>query len=317
MSVCLFFFAFYLSNLLIFIFLSYIRCKREFCYICGETILSAPIHYSTSACAGLQFSEVIELTTRAKIAQYARLAAMPVVVVGAAALALVVVPLSAAIYGVYALKKRSDRHRRYRIHRGNTYHRNLRQHNRRRSQTDGDYGPEYKISVYGVAGVGKFSIISQLFWNTFLVERDYSITGSYRKEFVIDNQVALLDILDTSWHDDYPQDRDFDLSSYFVLVYSITSRSSFDKVNTFIELILRAKYNSYFPPAVLVGNKCDLEEDRQVNTQEGQELARTCDMLFLETSAKSRISIEEAFFGLIRAARRPRFVRSKDEIEPG
>lgn len=52
----------------------------------------------------------------------------------------------------------------------------------------------------------------------------------------------------------------------FLLVYSITSRQSFDEITTFQQQILRVKDKDYFP-MVVVGNKCDLEGEREVTRQ--------------------------------------------------
>jgi len=49
----------------------------------------------------------------------------------------------------------------------------------------------------------------------------------------------------------------------FLLVYSITSRQSFEEITTFQQQILRVKDKDYFP-MVVVGNKCDLENEREV-----------------------------------------------------
>jgi GTPase KRas protein len=49
----------------------------------------------------------------------------------------------------------------------------------------------------------------------------------------------------------------------FLLVYSITSRNSFEDISTFYQYILRAKDLDYFP-VIIVANKCDLEYERQV-----------------------------------------------------
>lgn len=50
----------------------------------------------------------------------------------------------------------------------------------------------------------------------------------------------------------------------FLLVYSITSKQSFDEITTFQQQILRVKDKDYFP-MVVVGNKCDLESEREVS----------------------------------------------------
>jgi GTPase KRas protein len=50
----------------------------------------------------------------------------------------------------------------------------------------------------------------------------------------------------------------------FLLVYSITSRQSFEEITTFQQQILRVKDKDYFP-MVVVGNKCDLEGERDVS----------------------------------------------------
>jgi GTPase KRas protein len=51
----------------------------------------------------------------------------------------------------------------------------------------------------------------------------------------------------------------------FLLVYSITSRNSFEEISTFYQQILRVKDKDVFP-IILVANKCDLEHERQVST---------------------------------------------------
>jgi GTPase KRas protein len=73
----------------------------------------------------------------------------------------------------------------------------------------------------------------------------------------------------------------------FLCVYSITSRSSFEAITNFREQILRVKDEESYP-MVIVGNKCDLQKDREVSTSEGRELAKSFDAPFVETSAKLR-----------------------------
>merc|ERR1711916_133607 len=83
----------------------------------------------------------------------------------------------------------------------------------------------------------------------------------------------------------------------------ITSRSSFDEVATFREQIIRVK-DADSVPMVLVGNKSDLETDRQVSTAEGGDLAKSYNIPFMETSAKTRTNVEESFFELVREIRK-------------
>jgi GTPase KRas protein len=89
----------------------------------------------------------------------------------------------------------------------------------------------------------------------------------------------------------------------FILVYAINSRSSFDEIHDFRAQILRVK-DKESVPSVLVGNKCDLENERQVTTQEGEDLAKSWNCPFFETSAKTRVNVEESFFQLVREIRK-------------
>jgi len=122
---------------------------------------------------------------------------------------------------------------------------------------------------------------------------------------VIGDETCILDILDTAGQEEYSAMRDqyMRTGQGFVMVYSITSRSSFDEITTFHEQILRVKDQDYVP-ILLAGNKCDLARERQVTTIEGQELARSFGCPFVETSAKARINVEEAFHGLVKEIRK-------------
>ena len=137
--------------------------------------------------------------------------------------------------------------------------------------------------------------------------RSQGFEDSYRKQCVIDEEVALLDVLDTAGQEEYGyvfSHRQFVieflllkiisplylmmkayrellyeliLSAFhsamreqymrtgegFLLVYSITSRNSFEEISTFHQQILRVKDQDTFP-VIVVANKCDLEYERQV-----------------------------------------------------
>jgi len=163
---------------------------------------------------------------------------------------------------------------------------------------------EYKIVVVGGGGVGKSALTIQLIQNHFIDEYDPTIEDSYRKQVTIDGETSLLDILDTAGQEEYSAMRDqyMRTGQGFLLVYAITSRGSFDEINAFREQILRVKDADHVP-MVLCGNKCDLASERQVQTAEGQETAKNFSCPFLETSAKTRTNVDEAFFNLVREIR--------------
>ena len=164
---------------------------------------------------------------------------------------------------------------------------------------------EYKLVIVGGGGVGKSALTIQLIQNHFIDEYDPTIEDSYRKQVTIDDETCLLDILDTAGQEEYSAMRDqyMRTGQGFVCVFAITSRSSFDEINSFRNQILRVK-DADQVPMVLVGNKADLESERQVTTTEGQDLGKSFGCPFMETSAKTRVNVEEAFYSCVREIRK-------------
>jgi len=163
---------------------------------------------------------------------------------------------------------------------------------------------EYKLVIVGGGGVGKSSLTMQLVSNQFVDEYDPTIEDSYRKELVVDDETAMLDILDTAGQEEFSsmQDQWMRDGKGFLLVYNITSRPTFDEVSVLHDKILRTKEQSKVP-IVLVGNKCDLKDERQVEYTEGAELAKQWGCAFFEASAKIKLNNEACFFELVRAIR--------------
>jgi len=112
--------------------------------------------------------------------------------------------------------------------------------------------------------------------------------------------VALLDILDTAGQDEFSsmQDQWMRDGKGFLLVYNITDKTSFDNVSALRDKILRTK-DAQKVPIVLVGNKCDLVNERVVDTEEGKNLASQWGCPFFETSAKEKINNEVCFDALV------------------
>lgn len=165
-------------------------------------------------------------------------------------------------------------------------------------------GTEYKLVVVGADGVGKSALTIQLIQNHFVDEYDPTIEDSYRKQVVIDGETCLLDILDTAGQEEYSAMRDqyMRTGEGFLCVFAINNTKSFEDIHHYREQIKRVK-DSEDVPMVLVGNKCDLPS-RTVDTKQAQDLARSYGIPFIETSAKTRQGVDDAFYTLVREIRK-------------
>ncbi|KAM7166415.1 GTP-binding protein Rit2 [Macrochelys suwanniensis] len=164
---------------------------------------------------------------------------------------------------------------------------------------------EYKVVMLGAGGVGKSAMTMQFISHRFPDYHDPTIEDAYKTQVRIDDEPAYLDILDTAGQAEFTAMRDQYMrgGEGFIICYSITDRQSFQEAAEFKELIYRVRH-TYDIPLVLVGNKIDLEEFRQVSTEEGMSLAREYSCSFFETSAALRFYIDDVFHGLVREIRR-------------
>jgi len=177
---------------------------------------------------------------------------------------------------------------------------------------------EYKIVVLGGGGVGKSALTIRLVTDNFLDEYDPTIEDSYRKQVMIDDETALLDILDTAGQEEFSsmQDQWMRDGQGFLLVYNITSRATFDEVSTLYDKILRTKDTDNVP-IVLVGNKCDLKDERDIEYIEGADLAKSWGCSFFETSAKIKLNNEACFFELVRNIRKTKTDKPGNNTKKG
>lgn len=165
---------------------------------------------------------------------------------------------------------------------------------------------EYKLVVLGSGGVGKSALTVQFVQGIFVEKYDPTIEDSYRKQVEVDGSQCMLEILDTAGTEQFTAMRDLYMKNGqgFVLVYSITAQSTFNELQALREQILGVK-DADSVPLMLVGNKSDLEDERVVGKDQGQSLAKVFgNCAFLETSAKSKINVNEIFFDLVRQINR-------------
>lgn len=169
----------------------------------------------------------------------------------------------------------------------------------------------WRVAVLGDGGVGKTALAVQFTLNCFVETYDPTIEDAYRKQLVVDNKMCFVEVIDTAGQEEYATLRDQWVreGQGFILVYSIASRSTFDRLEVFRQSMRRVKRGD--PIFMLVGNKCDKTYEREVSKEEGQLLARQFGCEFIETSAKTAQNVERLFTTLVRA------LRATKQIEAG
>nr|XP_002121901.1 ras-related protein O-RAL isoform X2 [Ciona intestinalis] len=163
----------------------------------------------------------------------------------------------------------------------------------------------HKVIMVGSGGVGKSALTLQFMYDEFVEDYEPTKADSYRKKVVLDGEDAQIDILDTAGQEDYAAIRDnyFRSGEGFLCVFSITDSSSFDDTQDFREQILRVKgvdsTTAGSIPFLLVGNKSDLETNRQVSQADAQQFADKMGVQYVETSAKTRNNVDKVFYDLM------------------
>ncbi|KAH0793267.1 small GTP-binding protein [Histomonas meleagridis] len=159
----------------------------------------------------------------------------------------------------------------------------------------------YKIVVLGTGGVGKSALSIQFVKGEFVVDYEPTIEENHKKTFVVDNKSIQVEILDTAGMEtiDHLRQTSLRAGQGFLLIYSIDDHHSFDRVSEIYEDLLTTK-NVSSVPLVICGNKCDLENQREVQTQEGKDLAERLHGKFYETSAKTKENVNQVFSEIVR-----------------
>jgi small GTP-binding protein len=155
----------------------------------------------------------------------------------------------------------------------------------------------YKILLLGDSSVGKTCFLLRYADDTFNDNHISTIGLDYRLKMVnLDNdKIVKMQIWDTAGQDRF---RAITKNYYkgahgIILMYDITSQVSFNNIKNWVSQI--KENTSDKVKIVLVGNKCDIENQRKIPTEEGEKLAKEYSLKFFETSAKKNICIEETF----------------------
>jgi Ras-related protein Rab-2A len=148
----------------------------------------------------------------------------------------------------------------------------------------------------GDSGVGKSCLLLRFTDNRFQPIHDTTIGVEFgSRTLIVDKMSIKLQIWDTAGQESF---RSITRSYYrgaagALLVYDITRRESFEHLQRWY-----SEARSHASPEmvmILIGNKVDLEQRRVVSTKEGSDFAQVNGMLFIETSAKQSLNVDNAF----------------------
>ncbi|XP_039600810.1 ras-related and estrogen-regulated growth inhibitor-like [Polypterus senegalus] len=155
-----------------------------------------------------------------------------------------------------------------------------------------------RVVVLGQGAVGKTAMTVRFITKRFIGEYDPTLETIYRHETSISGDVVHFEILDTAGQEEDTLliEEKIKWGDGFIIVYSVTDRCSFDEVMRLCFLVNHIhssskKGNSDPPPMVIVANKRDLQFDRMVSTEDGENLSKTLKQPFYEIS--TRDSCEE------------------------
>ena len=165
---------------------------------------------------------------------------------------------------------------------------------------DDGYDILFKIILVGDTSVGKTNIINKYIKNEFREDFYATIGVEFsHKKFVVDNRKIKAQIWDTAGQERYKAIT----RAYYkgakgaFIVYDITRKETFDDVDKWRNELISSCNKEV--TIMLIGNKCDLEDQREISKEQGEEKAKSFGFSFLETSAFSGENLENGFKMLI------------------
>jgi small GTP-binding protein len=167
------------------------------------------------------------------------------------------------------------------------------------SEVKEDY--KFKVVVIGDSGVGKTNLIKRFITNTFSDNSKATVGVEFiTKSYKINNQIFKIELWDTAGQERYKSIT----AVYYkgakgaLVVYDTTSKMSFNNIDKWLAEIKDKTSNDL--KLMIIGNKIDLKEFREVSNEQATEKAKTLGIPIMETSALDATNVKEAFNDLIR-----------------
>jgi len=165
---------------------------------------------------------------------------------------------------------------------------------------DQNFDYMFKLLIIGNSSVGKTSFLFRYADDSFTSAFVSTVGIDFKVKTVFRNDKRVkLQIWDTAGQERY---RTITTAYYrgamgFILMYDITNEDSFNAVQDWITQIKNYSWDN--AQIILVGNKCDMEDERAVVPDRGRQLAESLNVEFFETSAKDNINVRETFERLV------------------
>ncbi|CAM4729531.1 hypothetical protein ABG768_002863 [Culter alburnus] len=163
----------------------------------------------------------------------------------------------------------------------------------------GDFGNplrKFKLVFLGEQSVGKTSLITRFMYDSF--DNTYQATigiDFLSKTMYLEDRTVRLQLWDTAGQErfrslipSYIRD-----STVAVVVFDITNVNSFQQTTKWIDDVRTERGSDVI--IMLVGNKTDLADKRQVSIEEGERKAKELNVMFIETSAKAGYNVKQLF----------------------
>ena len=161
---------------------------------------------------------------------------------------------------------------------------------------DENYEMMFKVVLVGDSFVGKTNIMSKYLKNEFHEDSKATVGVEFgSKQFKIEGHTIKAQIWDTAGQERYKAIT----SAYYkgakgaFVVYDITRKGSFESIEKWVNDLTSTADKKL--TIVVIGNKCDLEDQRQITKEQGEEKANKLEVAFLETSAFSGENLDKAF----------------------
>ena len=158
-----------------------------------------------------------------------------------------------------------------------------------------------KVVVVGDSGVGKTNLIKRFVTNTFSANSKATVGVEFiSKSYRINNKVFKIEIWDTAGQERYKSIT----AAYYkgakgaLIVYDTTQKPSFENIDKWMAEI--KEKSSKDMKLMIIGNKIDLKDERQVETDEALGKAQTLEAPIMETSALDATNVKEAFYDLLK-----------------